>query len=136
MFRPDHRTRRPVVLRRLSVVTAVVFGLAQLLVGLHLATVRHARCADHGELVHADGHGGHAHQSGTTLEAPTPDGPADEHDHCTIAVARETPVSLPQIARLPHRPTVVELDPPRLACAPAFATARLYLLAPKTSPPA
>src|SRR5688500_11413629 len=101
MFRPDHRTRRPLLLRRLSALAAVGFVLVQVVSGLHLATVRHARCADHGELVHAGGdHGPASASAGPGIQSRAPETAADEHEHCAIGLARETPATVGALALL------------------------------------
>lgn len=54
---------------------------------IHYSLVRHARCAEHAEIVHADGPvGGEKRKAGSRVD-PVPSGDeAHGHDHCQLAV--------------------------------------------------
>jgi hypothetical protein len=118
---------------------------------LHMAFFAHARCAEHGELVHVDGDAhasapapGH-HGATDATSAPSAgeggEDPSDEHDHCLLGTAQSEQARIPEAG---HR--VLSLAPP-----PAVAPARaprpprvlvppppiaLLFLSPKSSPPA
>lgn len=79
------------VLGRLVVflcVAALVSG--DLLRGLHLLTSRHVLCAEHGELIHADGDTQLASRSAPGDRAVAEPGApvSHHHDHCDLAAAR------------------------------------------------
>lgn len=117
----------------------------------HLLLVQHARCPEHGELVHVEGAGAaDAAQNASLLlsskletrtDEPqvalesTPEVDAHEHDHCVAVLARKTDAplasagpSLPDHASTLSRRGLVHDAVLRAATA-------LYLLAPKNSPP-
>jgi hypothetical protein len=126
---------------------ALVAALAQLIgsVGayVHFAFVRHERCAEHGELVHAGaserGGGHHAATAPlSTTEGPAGLGSADagkhEHDPCSVvASVRKRQLTAPVAS------TVIEAEVGD-GVAPYTSSdvgceRELYQLAPKTSPP-
>jgi hypothetical protein len=132
-------------LRRAGVAKTVLAGVLLLLATLapfseswHEASVRHVRCAEHGELTHvvvsgaADAHrAGAAHPSLDRGDAGTPAG----HEHCDFTFVVQGSAHTPAI-----RTTVRTLPPSVVATAPALALpapGRAFLLAsaPKTSPP-
>jgi hypothetical protein len=127
----------------LSTALAVVCLLGPILAQAHMLLVRHARCAEHGELVHLDGADGDSIGTGatassdvTTVSSSSPEeAKSHGHDHCAAASARKTqaPVNCPQLT-LPAASSsaAAPLDPD----APSSAPVALYLLAPKNSPPA
>ncbi len=123
---------------------ACLFLLGRLAGDLHLASVRHAICPEHGELVEA------GHAAPALLPAPHRDQPLDErartcevvpasgsedHSHCLLAqLVRERPLLLDlaparavlAVSATPH------LDEPRRVVVEAIPR---FLLAPKHSPP-
>ncbi len=111
---------------------------AQLLSISHEMTVRHFRCAEHGELTHvavsggADTHrAGCAHLAVNRGDAGTPAG----HEHCDFTFIVQGSAQTPAV-----HTTVRILPPSVLATRPALvlpAPGRAFLLAsaPKTSPP-
>lgn len=140
------------VVARLALVA--VFLLGQLGGLIHQATVAHARCAEHGELVHADaGEGGAAGATGLAgrvvqLAASSDSGSAPQamresgaglrhrHDHCMVpfgsherATGRSSSVALAGDDPAPPRSAIpVVLD--------RGSRFELFRVAPKTSPPA
>ena len=122
---------------------ACLFLVGRLAGDLHLASVRHAICPEHGELIDVAAHGEHAleptrddcgERSGVCEVVPAPG--ADEHGHCVLAqLERERPCSLDLV---PVRAVVPECaeklaDEPRRLIAVGIPR---FLLAPKHSPPA
>ena len=132
-----------------------LFLCAQVLVGLHHASVAHGVCSEHGELVHVSGgtHAGHCH-SGEALahdlsedrqaaceESELPQlasGPeADEHgDHCTLPHLRDFEGTPSSGARLVVRPAVPGAQPAPLLSQCFGPSFDLLRMAPKQSPPA
>lgn len=127
--------------RLFAVALIVAMGVAQFLASWHEATVRHVRCAEHGEAIDvgAFSHPGSAparhRATGTGMEgADSTETPS--HDHCAIVFACRASAR----ARL-LRQTIRLLPPPvvvRPAIEPASRPGRAFVLAsaPKTSPPA
>jgi hypothetical protein len=113
---------------------AVVIVLGQLVALAHQASTRHVTCAQHGEqleaaqLSGADDACGHAHFVGV-------DGSSTDHEDCAIARALHQSSAETKTFVTPEAPHVLasrELSPrPIVAIA-----SELYLIAPKTSPPA
>ncbi len=101
----------------------------------HWVLLSHEVCASHGEIVHGDHHAPHA---SLAREAPRPapelaaGAGDDHHDHCTAVAnhAAACAVEAPTLSTtLRWQPLVaVTRDAP-------LVSERLYLLAPKTSPP-
>jgi hypothetical protein len=126
-----------------SFLRAVAAGclLAQLAGLSHMLLVRHVTCAEHGELVHADGA---VDEASTDVQADAADVRAagdrparDEHEHCAVAAGRHEPASVrrrAEVASTPDRPT----SPPQRIerNVDAHSNWALHLLAPKSSPPA
>lgn len=123
------------------VAIALVALAAQAVALFHDAWIRHARCAAHGEVIHADADP----TSGHTPDARRdPDGPAGvrtsdrdarhpaDHDHCQPVVARRQ-AAAETLASTALPPLQVGAAP---VVAPPPARAQRYRLAPKTSPPA
>lgn len=121
--------RRPT----LSAIAVVVLVVGQWIAFAHEASTRHVTCAKHGEqleaaiLIGANHQCQHKHWVGV-------EGARGDHAECAISKARHqsatrsaSPVSLVVVAAVPS-------DVPAVATLHSFAT--LYLLAPKTSPPA
>jgi hypothetical protein len=116
----------------------LVATLAQFFTLSHEVTVRHFRCAEHGELTHV---------AATSVEYPLPmrrltdalrrgetDAP-DAHEHCAAALTIQGGSSLPIVgsaARLVPPPR----DRPRPVLPPARGRVFVLASAPKTSPPA
>lgn len=127
--------------RRTAFAALVLFFVGSIASSLHMALVRHAVCAEHGEVVHlapADatpvcGASAQAHPG--SVWSPAPSASEDGHDHCTIAA--QTRVRgmawTPYRAAPQSEPEVVARDcAPGPARVPGFS--RLFL-APKHSPP-
>ena len=121
----------------LAVALVATIAAAPIANSWHELTVRHVRCAEHGELTHVPTSSGfvvlatptHASVGGQDIAA------ADAHEHCSggFIVGKKVDVS---IIRSPVRWT----PPPSIARethAPAPRPGRAFLLAsaPKTSPP-
>lgn len=124
----------------LATLTMALSGAADL---YHQATTRHTRCAEHGELVHRDGHGDAVADAGRGREAPgeralrdrPASGPADPHEHCPFPSAAPASVIAARRAVAPavapmQAIAAVRREPPTLV------GRHLYRSAPKTSPPA
>lgn len=131
---------------RLRILAAWVAGalvLAQSAGALHLLTVRHGRCAAHGELIDLERRAQHGAElapalehAGFQLEGPrSGDTGAHHHDHCAlVSVVRArgvlTCTSLSDLSRndtpTKHRAPSMEALSPQVA---------RYSVAPKNSPP-
>lgn len=129
---------------RLRARTLAIAGLcliAQALALAHLFVVRHARCAEHGEVIHvaaaADASASGARQApGSASAAPAPGEPGDPdgHDHCQwLSELRDHARRAPQIDLVPPP---LDLERAALPPAPPDRARPLYRLAPKISPPA
>jgi hypothetical protein len=121
-----------------AVAMTLVATVAQFFALLHEVTVRHFRCAEHGELTHV---------AATSVEYPLPirrsadalrrgetDVP-DAHEHCAAAFTIQGGSSLPVVggaARLALPPQ----DRPPPVVPPVRGRAFVLASAPKTSPPA
>lgn len=142
-----HRARRP---RRKpgAWCIAVVCLVAQLLGWVHLIAVEHARCPEHGEVLHTQERSAgaslvralHAEDAEDATDARASTSvdaaPSEQHadDHCGWLAERRD-------ARLSPAITVEAVSPPELSSLLAFeppvraSSALLYRLAPKQSPP-
>jgi hypothetical protein len=113
----------------LAAVTGQFFALS------HEISVRHVRCAEHGELTHV------ATAAGSPAAAPAEDiarteeaASATAHDHCTLAVTLQASVGpLSRQSAGSSLPPPVPFLPPGEA--PSRDRAFLLASAPKTSPP-
>jgi len=123
--------------KSLAVAMTLVATLAQFFALSHEATVRHFRCAEHGELTHV---------VVTSVEYPLPmprsadafrrgetDAPG-AHEHCASAFTVQGGSSLPIVAGVARVPPPPEVPTPVLA--PFQGRAFVLASAPKTSPPA
>jgi hypothetical protein len=134
---------RSAAARLLAVAAIAATGFAQLSTSWHEASVRHVRCAEHGEITHvamganraaSSGVHHHAHHQ-AVVGASEPVAPAGGHDHCdfVFAVQGNAPVPVVRVA--------VKVAPPPLVAPrpvePAPLPGRAFVLAsaPKTSPP-
>jgi hypothetical protein len=117
-----------------------VFVAALVLAGWHRASEIHGRCLEHGEELHlvhvaggepavADAHVAQVSSTGWAL--------LDGDDHCEIlAAARHTPTTASAHAiAIQLAPATADAIVPAQEV-PALASAELFRLAPKTSPPA
>ena len=125
------------VAKSFSVAMTLVATLAQFFALAHEMTVRHFRCAEHGELTHV---------AATSVESPLPmRGPTDalrrgefdapdRHEHCAAAFTIQGGSSLPVAGDAAHlAPSPQDRRPPVLP--PARSRAFVLANAPKTSPP-
>jgi hypothetical protein len=125
--------------RRRARVVAVAFLVAQLAGFLHLALERHAVCADHGELVHADPGDAHASEGvGAVSErGPSLAGGSEgtQHAHCGTlpAIQPKHAASGPSFRAAPALCEPCGHATPK---ATARSSVPILSLAPKHSPPA
>lgn len=127
--------------RVLSLFCACWLGTAHLASALHFALVAHTVCNAHGELVHDDEHetahvATHGDAEASWRNASRDEhGLGHEHDHCLVgAVApAEASVGASQDVLAIFQPETETRAPLAIVVA---GRERLYLLAPKTSPPA
>lgn len=127
------------VLRALSLFVALLLAASSLSQVAHFMLVRHAFCAEHGELLElspaAQAETSHASDDDRQARA-TGSETGEEHDHCQL-LARG------QREQLAVLPTSVTLAPATVSAPVAIAAAAAsgfdqlerWLLAPKTSPP-
>jgi hypothetical protein len=117
--------------------TLVAATLAQFFALSHEVTVRHFRCAEHGELTHVAVASVELTSSAPRLASAlrTQDlETVDAHDHCTTAFTAKGWSSSP-IVRDAVRSTPPPLIPTVPAPAPPRGRAFVLASAPKTSPP-
>jgi len=117
--------------RSLAAATAFWLVLAGILGMWHEAHVVHVVDPHTGEVRHAERLAGHTSTDSDYHGA----GDRDNDDECAIATALHQAarsVAAPRIARAPH---VALRSPSARTLAVAIATAHVYRLAPKTSPP-
>lgn len=117
---------------------ALLFGAEQITAALHEATVGHAVCVEHGELVHIGGGSAAAKpatlvdtQRGSALQG---DVASLEHEHCGNAGVLGSHPTLPALKEGPA-PALTVLAPLGEPARYVSSTTRLLLSAPKTSPP-
>ena len=110
---------------------AALLLVTTLLAGWHEATVVHARCAEHGELVDV---AAGERPLGEHQIAARDAAPAGDHDHCTLC-PRAHDGAPPAIAfvraAMPPATPVAEAAPREVA----IVAVRTLRIAPKTSPP-
>jgi hypothetical protein len=126
------------VARAFTVAVIVTASLAQLASLSHEMTVRHFRCAEHGELTHVAAIAMTAaalpsRTAGCALRAESA-GRADAHEHCSVTLTLQGSTPSPSPAL-----TGAVAPPPPVATpvAPRLERGRTVALAaaPKTSPP-
>lgn len=134
---------RPHWLRQLLTVVAWVCLGTQLSALTHFLIVEHVRCAEHGDLIHADEqHNGGVEEGSAQLGAPTsterftPAGEGDghDHDHCLVSSERRESSVLAPTLSIPTSTgvhTAILSD----SLTELVLFARVYAFAPKTSPP-
>ncbi|MBW1757036.1 MAG: hypothetical protein JRJ80_12810 [Deltaproteobacteria bacterium] len=128
------------MIRRVWVLTGLLILFLQGSSSGHMLLVEHARCTEHGELVHngaAHQHvaGKHAHSDAPSVHGTPDAGSEQAHDHCTPSVDRRDAIG--SIAD-PLTSTRVCEARRGFALADAFVatdTSR-FRIAPKNSPPA
>jgi hypothetical protein len=128
--------------RGFAALLAALCVLGPILAQAHLVLVQHARCAEHGELLHlgatapSESAVSSDSATGSGVSAPRTDpSESHEHDHCVIASGRKTQAPAGSTAPL------LSLSPPVRTVSPNVAgqlapLLPLYILAPKNSPPA
>jgi len=128
------------LLRRALCVFGLVVFVGDLGIALHVATVPHMPCTEHGGFVHAEGAEGVAAAGGapdpthTSVDVPARPAEAEAHAHCPacsltrrrLAVTRGGPSQAARLERFGATPVGSEPAPP-------FP---LHLLSPGRSPPA
>ena len=138
-MRSESAQPRIIALRGRCAALALVFLAAVLGPVLHGATTLHEACAEHGELVHADGAAAvqagripaAAHAGVGTAPSATEE---SGHAHCVLSPAPETRRDVPVGAASSVLPPTSAKPAPALAYGAPPDVAR-YLLAPKQSPP-
>ena len=124
--------------RCLGLFLAAVTLLTPALTVLHAARARHVTCPEHGDLVEAgDTKVEVAHSDAAGPIALPSEGDAGErqHDHCAVAAQARSAVTLLRTFAAAAPRTVPAIVLPPVDSHPAAAVP-LYLLAPKSSPPA
>ncbi|MBI2895357.1 MAG: hypothetical protein HYY06_17515 [Deltaproteobacteria bacterium] len=124
----------------LTIPLASMCLIAQIGSAVHLVMVRHRICPEHGEVVdavrqHGLTHGPEWTPSASLRSPAAPRGP-HEHDHCLFALERREQLCAgggPVFARIA---APVRAAPPPAALALAPRAIALYVVAPKSSPPA
>lgn len=128
---------------------AAFFGVVHVAAISHMAFEAHARCVEHGEIVHVEA--GRADPGAPELAAagasphaiPSDAHAAEDHDHCALGlappgegrVARGAPAIVLDADDPPAFPPAVFVSQVRSAAVPAPPIA-ILLLSPKSSPPA
>jgi hypothetical protein len=142
---------RSMLLQGQAALLALVFVAGQLASHLHAVSERHARCPEHGELVHVDAlplaaATGPMAATGRDSAADTSPGDVDalrkdasaadghEHDHCYLC-----PVSRERLGTVPNAGAIAAAMPAVVAHSMPAVVAQSgrprYVIAPKTSPP-
>ena len=162
--RSPNQRARPVLVHRVprvhragAVLLAWIFLVGNVGSFIHAATERHARCPEHGHLIHVDD-GATDSAAEAALAARTvivsvdpagprfagaapafvattsPDGAEHEHEHCHLCPASRkwTLHAAGSVAHVPHT-AVVRWH--ALDTEARLASSTLYAIAPKTSPP-
>jgi hypothetical protein len=125
--------------KSLAVVVMAAATLAQFCQLLHEVTVRHFRCAEHGELTHvaptaSDPSPPGARRAGDALRAQVVE-TVDAHEHCATLFSIEGSGCAPVVraaARYTPPSSVTRATP---AVTPCLGRAFVLASAPKTSPP-
>jgi hypothetical protein len=109
---------------------------------IHKAVERHARCPEHGEIIHVRGELAQtpadtaaAASPGSHARPVAPDENSHEHEHCYLCPSTRERLSTVSVASVVFDtgPTLARLAVPTQA---EPARADIYIVAPKTSPPA
>lgn len=136
------RRSRPAGVRVRAALAAAVFIVVSLLGVVHEATTAHVRCAVHGELVDSDALvdgdapvGGVAGATRDTILHTQPQTHGHGDEHCLLAQAWRSSRIAPGAPALAAVVVVVG-DARVVAPGVVPVPASLYLIAPKTSPPA
>jgi hypothetical protein len=127
------RFDRSSLTRALALSLAACTLATQLAANVHLAAVRHAVC-EHGDLVEV----GEARPHGTdraTAIASDSTASAREHEHCPFTPAHQRAVSN-RVATFVGVAPITAARAPQLAPATRGAAIAIWLIAPKSSPPA
>lgn len=133
---PDLR-RRARGLRRLGLALALVCFGGQLSSVVHMITVRHSTCTEHGELIDSDGATPARRASADTAFEVADASARHSHDHCPVSAA--TPRGNLGVAPVAAASTPAAPRPsagPARRAIPLPRPVPLLLLAPKSSPPA
>jgi len=108
--------------------------------GGHMLLVEHARCAEHGELVHngVDHHhetGGYAESDSPTFQNTSSDRPEEAHEHCAFSADHRNGLIAIGGAQLSTHAYEARVD---FALASVFVgpSGARFRIAPKNSPPA
>jgi hypothetical protein len=125
--------RRP-ALPALCAVLLLVVG--QLVALAHLADTRHVTCAEHGEEIEAATLSEHIHACGDDHLVGVDSDDDGEHEDCAIARARHQSSATPGMWLPVEDFALAVVDRGGPAQHSAAASAALFRLAPKTSPPA
>jgi hypothetical protein len=142
MSRTPFTTRFSARTRGLAALVVLAFLGNSLANYIHKAVERHARCPEHGEIIHVRGELAQTAADAATPASPgshalpaAPDEDGHEHEHCYLCPTTRERLSTVSVASalLNIAPTL-----PRLAIHASVAPARstIYIVAPKTSPPA
>jgi hypothetical protein len=136
LYGRKHRLSRAA--KSFAVAMTLVATVAQFLALSHEMTVRHFRCAEHGELTHV---------AATSGEYPPPMPPSldvlrrgeadapDAHEHCAAAFTVQGGSSLPIVGGAARLAPPPQHRPPSIL-PPARGRGFVLANAPKTSPPA
>jgi hypothetical protein len=136
-------TLRRKLLRQLTIWLGVACLLAQISAAVHAVLLDHARCAEHGEWVHAVHEhaavrvdvGPHGDAGGATTVEPRHSGESQEaHEHCLLRSDRHDPALIPS-ATLDVTELRLGRAIARVAPSSAAFSGEVYSFAPKTSPP-
>jgi hypothetical protein len=140
-LRPARPPKGAVVPRLFAAVLIAAFGFVQFSASWHEASVRHVRCAEHGEAIDVGivsdlGPSPARHRATSSGMAGADNAETTSHDHCSVVLAFRASARA-QLVRLAIRftPPPIVVQP---ASEPARRPGRAFVLAsaPKTSPPA
>lgn len=138
-LRPAIAHRRPALLQGQAALLVLVFVASQVGSYVHAAFENHARCPEHGELIHVDELPRTAAEvvaAGDNDALLDASGDEDDHahEHCYLCPASRDRAASSQVAHgIAASMPAVAIHAPDTAAAPGgLAT---YVIAPKTSPP-
>ncbi len=119
-----------------AIVAVVVLVVGQLVAFAHEAAERHVTCAEHGEQLETVDVAQARHECSDDHLDPFEDDGDGDHEDCAIARALRQASNASSLWTLPRIAVVETLSVRASWVTLRISAASLYLIAPKTSPPA
>lgn len=135
-------TRHSSRTRGLAALVILAFVGSSLASYIHKAVERHARCPEHGEIIHVSGALAQVPDSAPATPSPSnharpvsPEDSGHDHEHCYLCPnTRERMDMVVAAGTVSNAPPILPRTVAGTVAAPIYS--ELYALAPKTSPPA